>query len=81
MRNATGSGVAMRVRLAKERHPEHYCPRCLWRTETIKGFMPCPKHMKRVTHMKPDDAPIATKDDVDASDIPSPAERTRAEYD
>lgn len=41
-------------RIAKERHPERYCPapNCLWRVQhfnTVFPYLddtPCPKHMK-----------------------------------
>jgi hypothetical protein len=40
--------TAMKVRLAKEKNPENYCPdkKCLWRVKTAQGDKPCPKHMK-----------------------------------
>ena len=42
----TRGGVAKRVRLDKEAHPENYCTNanCLWRTKSHDGFKPCPKH-------------------------------------
>jgi hypothetical protein len=38
--------TAAKVREAKEKNPENFCPnpRCLWRTETRYGTKPCPKH-------------------------------------
>lgn len=39
---ATHSSVAKRVRLHKERHPDEYCPRCLWH---VGRNGPCPRHM------------------------------------
>jgi hypothetical protein len=40
--------TAMKVRQAKEKTPENYCPnsKCLWRVKTRDGDKPCPKHMK-----------------------------------
>lgn len=37
---ASHSSVAAKVREHKEKHPELYCPKCLWRT----GGGPCPRH-------------------------------------
>ncbi len=35
---------AARRREEKEKHPERFCPRCLFRTSTRAGYRPCPKH-------------------------------------
>ena len=50
--------AAAAARLAKEKHPERYCPepKCLWRVQSFRWQgdqclpirKPCPKHMKPV---------------------------------
>jgi hypothetical protein len=34
--------VAKSCRLAKEKNPENWCPRCLW---NVRRSGPCPRHM------------------------------------
>lgn len=39
------SNPAMSARLAKEKRPENYCPKCLFRIVGRTGeYTPCPKH-------------------------------------
>jgi hypothetical protein len=45
------AGVAKSVREDKQRHPELYCPKCLWKTAKLnretqeyEGGGPCPRH-------------------------------------
>lgn len=40
---------AQATRLEKEKHPERFCPKCLWRIVTTKGPNPCRKHPNAAT--------------------------------
>jgi len=40
---------AMSTRLAKERRPQDFCPKCLW---NVVRSGPCPKHLKRAPEAK-----------------------------
>jgi hypothetical protein len=35
---------AQACRIEKDAHPERFCPSCLWRVDTRKGWVACGKH-------------------------------------